>query len=336
MTDRLRAIVPVRVASELEESAPVHPVEAYIASLPALASRRTMRAALDLVSAIAGGIAPDAPERTGSAMAFAWWRLRSAQTRALRARLAEGYSPNTANKALSALRGVLRSCRRQGLMSGDEATDALDFKGVPGSREPAGRALARSEVVAITAAAIASSSITAVRDLAVLGLLAGAGLRRKEIASLPFDAYEASTGRLRVLGKGNKVRTVPLGPTPRAWLDAWIAARQSDDGSMFVRLWHGGRALPTDSEALSAEAIYASVRRAAQSAGIDPMPTPHDFRRTFITELLDQNTDVFTVARLAGHSQIETTRRYDRRPERSMAAATETLDSMFRTPKEER
>jgi hypothetical protein len=105
-----------------------NPVLAYLARLSP-SSRRTMRASLETIARLtsAGEV---------GALGFPWWLLRYQHAEAIRGRLAESYA--TANKMLSAMKGVLKSCWRLGLMSADESERASDVEPVRGTRLPPG------------------------------------------------------------------------------------------------------------------------------------------------------------------------------------------------------
>ena len=115
-----------------------NPVLAYLARLSP-GSRRTMRTSLENIARLASA-------GKVSALDFPWWMLRYQHSEAIRGRLAESYAPATANKMLSAMKGVLKSCWRLGLMSADERDRASDVEPVRGTRLPPGRSIPREEL----------------------------------------------------------------------------------------------------------------------------------------------------------------------------------------------
>ena len=94
-------------------------------------------------------------------------------------------------------------------------------------------------------------------------------------------------------------------------LDDWLKVRGEVDGPLFVPVLKGGR---IQASRMSAQAVYGAVKKRAKDAGVDDF-SPHDLRRSFVGDLLDAGADVSMVQRLAGHAQVTTTQRYDRRPE---------------------
>ena len=152
----------------------------------------------------------------------------------------------------------------------------------------------------------------------MIALMAAAGLRRSEVVGLVVDDYERRRGRLVVReGKGGQQRELILPGTVRRDLAQWLKVRGRIDGPLFCPVLANGC---TDIRALSAQRLYDVVLERAAAAGIDRC-TPHDLRRTFVTRLLSQDVDLNTVRQLAGHSDIQTTARYDRRDDRVQRSA---------------
>ncbi len=305
-----------------------NPVLAYLARL-APGSRRTMRGALENVARLASG-------GEVGALQFPWWRLGPQHTDAIRSALAESYAPATANKTLSALKGVLRSCWRMGLMTADERDRASDVAPVRGTRLPPGRSIPRGELsslfeVCAQDAADPKLRARGVRDAAMLALLYVGGLRRTELASAKLGDYDAEAGTLRVRGKGNKERAVYAEGGADLLLDRWLELRgEGEPGDpLFLPVRKDGEVQRVDpygekKASLSDQAVYKMVKRRHREANVKEV-SPHDFRKTFVGDLLDAVGDLSTVQKLAGHSDPATTARYDRRGERAMREAASHL-----------
>ncbi len=291
-----------------------HPVTAYLAGL-STRSRRTMLGALTTVA----GLATDGQ---ADAESFPWHRLKFQHTAAIRSALIERYqNVNTINSHLAALRGVLKAAWRLGLMDAETYHRAADVPSVRGSALPKGRALGAGEIRALFDACAADMSPAGRRDAALLAVLYGAGLRRSEVAGLTLEDLDADSGALVVRGKGNQERTAYLAGGALAAVKDWLATRGDDPGPLFLRIAKGGT---IGRGGLSAQAIYGITRKRAEQAGVADF-SPHDLRRTFVGDLLDAGADVSLVQKLAGHSQVTTTARYDRRPERAKQKASELL-----------
>lgn len=291
-----------------------HPALVYLARL-APGSRPTMRNALTRISRLLVGA-------DVSPFALDWAALRYPHTAAIRARLAETCAPATANRMLAALRGVLREAWRPGLMPAEEYRRAVDIEQVQGTAAPSGRALARGELLALVDACVRANSPAGARDAAMLAVLFGGGLRRAEVVALDLADFDPETGALTVRhGKGNRARTAYESNGSLKALVAWLVVRGNEPGPLFFRILKGGRVIP---ERLTPQAVLSILARCGKTAGVARF-SPHDLRRTFISELLDCGADLATGRGLAGHANVQTTANYDWRGEHAAKRAAEML-----------
>jgi integrase len=273
--------------------------------------------------------------------ALPWHELRYQHTQAIRQRLVETVSertgkplsPASVNKALAALRGVLREAWRLGLMSAEDLARATDLEPVRGSRPLRGRALEPHEVAALFHCCMRDASAAGPRDAVVLALGLAAGLRRAEIAGLDLADVDLDREVVRVHGKGNKVREVPIKGGTLEAIRAWLGCRGAEPGPLVCPVGKGGR---VELRRLAPQAILRVCEKRGREAGIAGFAA-HDLRRTYISALLDQGVDLSLASDLAGHSSPSTTKRYDRRGERARhAAAAALLVPYVQQPKEVR
>ncbi len=220
-----------------------------------------------------------------------------------------------------AQRGVARAAWRLGLLTAEELAQVRDVPPARGTRLPAGRSATGGELAALLAACTRDPSPAGVRDGALLAVLYGAGLRRAELAALGRGDWVPEGALLRVLGKGDKEREVPLAPGAVAALADWLAVRGNTDGPLFVPINKGGR---ITQRRVTEQMIYNVLAKRAREAGVDDL-SPHDLRRTYVGDLLDRGADIATVQRLAGHADVSTTARYDRRGGAARRAAADLL-----------
>jgi integrase/recombinase XerC len=157
------------------------------------------------------------------------------------------------------------------------------------------------------------------RDRAMALLPFYAGLRVSEVAGLDVDdiTMSARKGSIRVVGKGEKTRTVPIHPKLREALTAWLAERPAAEENALFLTRLGSR--PT-SEAV--DDVIAAITRAA---GLDEEITAHTLRHTFGTTMVRDGVDIVQVAQLMGHSRLETTRRYSAPSDEDLEKAIMTL-----------
>ena len=289
-----------------------HPAAVYLAGL-APGSRRTMHMSLNAIANVATGQRCD----IGT---MPWHLLEYQHTAAIRSHLAEQFAPATANKMLSALRGVLKAAWRLGHMDGATYHRAADLPSVKGARELSGRALTRGELTALFAAC-KDGKPAGVRDAALLAVLYGAGLRRSEAVAIDLAHYHADAGELRIIGKGNRERTIPVAQGTAAALTQWLKVRGHEPGPLFCPVNRGGKV--TIRRMTGQAVLGALVKRVEQTKIADA--SPHDLRRSFITHLLDAGADALSVQKLAGHANTQTTLRYDRRDEKVKRKAVNLL-----------
>jgi integrase len=328
MTDRLTpatepaAILSVTPPAALSVPLDQNPASVYLASL-SNGSRRTMRTALNTIGELLGvGAHIDAENHDMRCLVVPWGQLRYQHTAALRAALQARYAPATANKLLVALRRVLLEARRLGQISADDYATAIDLKPIAGERLPKGRTLDGAEVRALLQECANDPTAAGARDGAIIGLLRGIGIRRAELAALDLADYEPETGAITIHnGKGNQNRVVYAPSGSRALLSDWLSVRGNAAGPLFYRVSRGGGLLR---ERLAPQAAAIILQRRVEAAGVPPC-TPHDLRRTYISELLDAGADISTVRSLAGHESVETTARYDRRGEAAKQKAVELV-----------
>lgn len=301
-----------------------HPAAVFIAG-KAPGSQRTYREALDTIAALLTNGRADA-------LAVEWGRLRFQHTAALRAQLAARYSAATANKMLCALRGTLKTAQRLGQISADDCANACAVESVRGETLPRGRALEAGEILALLNACARDKSAAGARDGALIALLRAGGLRRAEMCALQLADFDATSATLRVSGKRNKERAVPLAQGAADALADWLAVRGNEPGALFYHVTKGGALVcplhngsaPAQGEKMTPQTIYKMLEKRAAQAGVKNL-SPHDFRRTFASDLLDAGADIATVSALMGHANVQTTARYDRRGEHAKRRAVALL-----------
>ena len=145
----------------------------------------------------------------------------------------------------------------------------------------------------------------ACRDRALLELCYSSGLRLAELVGLDVRDIDLSDATVRITGKGNKVRVVPVGRYARSALRDWLKERikytSEDEPAMFVGRY-GKR--------LSARAVQLRVREWSQRQGMDTPVHPHQLRHSFASHLLESSGDLRAVQELLGHADISTTQIY--------------------------
>jgi integrase/recombinase XerD len=208
-------------------------------------------------------------------------------------------SPATVARRAAALRRFFGFLVDEGLRNEDPSA------GLPRPRfeRPLPRILDESEITRMFEAAeerAASGLPTAVRNLSLLELLYGSGLRASELVSLPRGAVRQGQPFLMVRGKGNKERLVPISSRAEAAVKAWLEL-SADHAWLF----------PGGKKHLSRVRLFQIVREMAADAGIPPdRVSPHVLRHAFATHLLSGGADLRVLQSLLGHADIATTQIY--------------------------
>jgi len=227
--------------------------------------------------------------------------------------------PATVNRKLAALRAYFVFCKAHGYRKDDLPTDGVRRI----AAQPAGpRWFLKREVNGlIRAVERYGQGANRVRDLAVILTLRHTGVRVGELVTLtlPDLTLGQRGGQMRVHGKGNKERTVPLNGEVRGALVAWLtvrAARADHEGYEEVFLGQRG--------SLSAHGVEVLVTKYAIHAGL-PTLRPHALRHSFAKHLLEAGADLVTVQALLGHSNLNTTARYTQPGARDLEEAVARL-----------
>lgn len=217
-------------------------------------------------------------------------------------RVEQGYKARSTARLLSGARGFYRYLLREKLI-GSDPTLQIDM---PQLGKPLPKSLSEADVEALLKAPDLSEPIGQ-RDRAMLEVLYACGLRVTELISLTLDQVNLRQGVLRVVGKGNKERLVPMGEEAVVWVERYLR-----DGRQELL---GGR--PSDvvfpsqrGEQMTRQTFWHRIKHQAQVAGIAKSLSPHTLRHAFATHLLNHGADLRVVQMLLGHSDLSTTQIY--------------------------
>ena len=220
---------------------------------------------------------------------------------------AAGLSPSTINVRLSAIRKVFREAADNGLCSQEHVASIGRVKGAPRRGTRTGNWLDRAHAERLLA--LPDRETTAgKRDRALLCLLVGCGLRREELAALELASIAQRDGRwvlVDLVGKGKRVRTVPMPPWAKAAVDDWIAAAGITAGRLLRPVNKGGR---VTGQGITAQAVFGIVVGYGGKLGL-PI-APHDLRRTYAKLAHKGHSPIEQIQISLGHSSIQTTERY--------------------------
>ena len=154
--------------------------------------------------------------------------------------------------------------------------------------------------------AIDTSTMTGKRDRAMIEILYGSGLRISELIDLKYSDIEFEAGFLKVVGKGRKQRLVPLGGYARESLEAFLATKEDKPGQARGKYVFSNRS----GQRYSRVALWKMIKKRVLQAGITKPVSPHTFRHSFATHLLEGGADLRVVQEMLGHADISTTQIY--------------------------
>ena len=278
------AIALWRERLEVERRASAHTVEAYLTDLGGFLAFLTVHL----------GKTPGLDDLEA---------LTAADLRAWLARRTSGGLARTSTaRALSAVRGFFHHLERRGIAS----NAAIATVRSPKLPRQVPRPLTTDQSTDLLALADDDDlpRWVAARDLALLMLLYGSGLRIGEALALDVGTVKGAGDTLRITGKGNKQRMVPLLPRVREALDAYLADRP-DGAPAAAPLFVGVQA-----KRLNPGVAQKRFRELRLLAGLPDNATPHALRHSFATHLLGSGADLRTIQELLGHASLSTTQRY--------------------------
>ena len=278
------AIAQWRERLEVERRASAHTVEAYLSDLGGFLAFLTVHL----------GRPPglDDLETLGAADLRAW----------LARRANAGLARTSTARALSAVRGFFRHLERRGILA-NAAIETVRSAKLP---RQVPRPLSTDQSTDLLALADDEElpPWVAARDLALFMLLYGGGLRIGEALALEVGTVKGAGDTLRITGKGNKQRIVPLLPRVRGALDAYLAQRP-DGAPAASPLFIG-----VQGKRLNPGVAQKRFRELRLLGGLPDNATPHALRHSFATDLLGSGADLRTIQELLGHASLSTTQRY--------------------------
>lgn len=243
---------------------------------------------------------------------------------------------STIARKLSALRSFFRFLTNRGHCS----TNPVALLDSPKHRAPLPRFLPVDEALRVMEqprgkdseeGKVSGREILGLRDQAILEVLYGAGLRVSELVGLDLDALDLAQGLVRVCGKGNKERIVPIGRKAGEALAVYLPRRLE----LLTSVAYNDRA--ADAVFLSCRGRRITVRRVQQIvdretrlAGVRRRSSPHDLRHSYATHLLDSGADLRSIQEMLGHASLSTTQRYTHVTVDSLIAAYEEAHPLAR------
>ena len=246
---------------------------------------------------------------------FRWYRatergpFRKALVQEYRAHLErDNLSPSTINVRLAALRKLAQEAGDNALLAPELAAGIAKVKGAPRRGVRIGNWLEPASARELLRAPTGAGK-KAVRDRAVLGLLLGCALRRAELVHLQVEDVQQRVGRWvlpDLVGKGGRVRTVPIPAWVKLLLDQWMTAAAITSGPLFRSINKGGA---VSCQGFTENAVWGIVRQYAGNLELGNL-APHDLRRTCARLCRESGGALEQIQLLLGHASVQTTMNY--------------------------
>ncbi|WP_147104513.1 site-specific tyrosine recombinase XerD [Tateyamaria sp. syn59] len=225
---------------------------------------------------------------------------------------AQGLAKSTRARRLSAIKQLYRFAFEEGWRADNPAIQIAS----PGQDKRLPKTLDEEEVdrLLLSARTFGRGDHDRLRDTCLMELLYATGMRVSELVSLPASSARGDPQMLLILGKGGKERMVPLSPSARAALAAWLKCRDARremveaEGAPPSRFLFPSRGA---SGFLTRHWFYARIKSLAVHGGVDPgKVTPHTLRHAFATHLLAGGADLRAIQTMLGHADVATTEIY--------------------------
>jgi site-specific recombinase XerD len=216
-------------------------------------------------------------------------------------------SASSINQRLTAIRKLAVEAADNGMIEHSQAQAIGRVEGIKQDGKRLGNWLSKAQAQSLLDAPDTAMA-KGLRDRAILAVLLGCGLRREECAGLTFEHIQQREGRwviVDLVGKRNKLRSVPMPAWAKASVDAWAAALRMNAGYIFRPMRRGGH---VQGGFMTAQAIFDVVGEYAAQLGIPVKP--HDLRRSFAKLAHKGNAPIEQIQLSLGHASIQTTERY--------------------------
>jgi len=217
-------------------------------------------------------------------------------------RVRQRMKASSTSRLLSCLRGFFRYLLREGVLSEDPTLQVES----PKRGRPLPKSLTEAEVEALLQAPELDDAL-GFRDRAMLEMLYSSGLRVSELVGLQLSQINLRQGVIRVVGKGDKERLVPLGDEAADWLIRYL----KDARPALIHDAESEVVFPSRrGQQMTRQTFWHRIKRHGLTAGVEQLPSPHVLRHAFATHLLNHGADLRVVQLLLGHSDLSTTQIY--------------------------
>jgi len=216
--------------------------------------------------------------------------------------ISSGFTPRSANRKLSSLRTFFRYLQREGVIKTNPLTRIIPPKS--GKRLPS--FVSESEMKELLDTERFSDDYAGVRDQLILELFYLTGMRLSELVSLTVDKIDFSSQTIKVLGKGNKERILPMHPELSKLISEYLEVRDEINLNKFEKILF----LTEKGKPIYSKLVYRIVRANLSNVTTLEKKSPHVLRHTFATHLLNHGAELNAIKDLLGHANLSATQIY--------------------------
>lgn len=234
-------------------------------------------------------------------------KLVNASPASIQAYLAHRFEAGASARSSARLLSTLKQYYRHLIKTGERQDNPTALIQAPKIHRSLPQTLTEDDMSALLEAPDRKTDY-GLRDRCMLEVMYSSGLRVSELVALELNQINTNLGLVRLTGKGNKERVIPVGEEAMHWLDIYIKQARPQ----LVKLQKNSNALFLSSRgtAITRQAFWQNIKKHLLKAGIKTDYSPHSLRHAFATHLLNHGADLRTVQMLLGHSSLSTTQIY--------------------------
>lgn len=234
-------------------------------------------------------------------------RLIEADQASIQRYLAERFDDGASARSNARLLSTLKQYYRHLIRNGERRDNPTALISAPRIHRSLPQSMAESDIEKLLQAPDLETAY-GLRDRCMLELMYSSGLRVSELVGLQMNQVNANLGLVRLVGKGNKERVVPVGEEALHWLSRYL--KQARPDLQKARAASDALFLSSRGSAITRQAFWQNIKKHLLNAGIKTVFSPHSLRHAFATHLLNHGADLRTVQMLLGHSSLSTTQIY--------------------------
>lgn len=234
-------------------------------------------------------------------------KLSTADQRSIQQFLAERFANGASARSNARLLSTLKQYYRHLIRVGERQDNPTALISAPRIHRSLPQSLGEADIEKLLEAPDLDSNY-GLRDRCMLELMYSSGLRVSELVGLQLNQINTNLGLVRLIGKGNKERVIPVGEEALHWLAQYM--KQARPGLQSAKSINAALFLSSRGSAITRQAFWQNIKKHLLKAGVKTVFSPHSLRHAFATHLLNHGADLRTVQMLLGHSSLSTTQIY--------------------------